>query len=99
MAKDNGRSGEFIRKRKYTSKKLCFECGEVGHYSYDCPKNMLGAREPPIKPPKSKRRKMDDDYDEPDAWGSSPERLDEVKYSNYIDTDDKYEKYLIYNYI
>lgn len=84
MAKDNGRSGEFIRKRKYTAKKICFECGEVGHYSYDCPKNMLGSREPPEKPQKkSKRRKINENEDEylgeeNDAWCSSPERVEEV---------------------
>lgn len=26
-AKDNGRGGEFIKKRKYTKAKYCFECG------------------------------------------------------------------------
>ena len=27
MARDNGRGGEFIKKRKYSKAKYCFECG------------------------------------------------------------------------
>ncbi|ETV67851.1 hypothetical protein H257_16078 [Aphanomyces astaci] len=56
ISNDNGRSGDFIKKRKYSSKKVCFECTEAGHYSYDCPRNMLGAREKP-KPKKSSKRR------------------------------------------
>ncbi|KAG9400341.1 Zinc finger CCHC-type and RNA-binding motif-containing protein 1 [Aphanomyces cochlioides] len=55
ICKDNGRSQEFIKKRKYSTKRFCFECRSEGHYSYDCPRNVLGAREKPI--PKSKRMK------------------------------------------
>ncbi|RHZ20231.1 hypothetical protein DYB37_011368 [Aphanomyces astaci] len=51
---DNGQSGNFIKKRKYSSKKVCFECTKAGHYSYDCPRNMLGGHEKPKK--SSKRR-------------------------------------------
>lgn len=58
IANDNGRSSEFIRKRTYPDKSRCYECGQLGdHLSYQCPKNVLGPREPP-KPSKKKRRKI-----------------------------------------
>lgn len=55
IATDNGRSREFIRKRVYTDKSKCYECGESGHLSYECPKNTLGYRKPP---PKKKKKKQ-----------------------------------------
>ncbi|XP_075065163.1 zinc finger CCHC-type and RNA-binding motif-containing protein 1 [Mixophyes fleayi] len=58
IAVDNGRAAEFIRRRNYTDKSKCFECGDTGHLSYACPKNMLGDREPPQKKEKKKRKKM-----------------------------------------
>ncbi|TRY64662.1 hypothetical protein DNTS_028694 [Danionella cerebrum] len=58
IAKDNGRATEFIRKRNYTDKSRCYECGEDGHLSYTCPKNLLGEREPPPKKEKKKKKKM-----------------------------------------
>lgn len=54
IAKDNGRASEFIRKRVYKDKSRCYECGEDGHLSYECPKNVLGPRERPV--PKKGRR-------------------------------------------
>lgn len=48
IAEDNGRAAEFIRKRVYKDKSRCYECGEGGHLSYDCPKNQLGNRERPV---------------------------------------------------
>ncbi|GAB6020096.1 Zinc finger CCHC-type and RNA-binding motif-containing protein 1 [Chamberlinius hualienensis] len=56
IAVDNGRSTEFIRRKDYQDKSRCFECGEIGHLSYKCPKNALGAREPPKKKQKKKRK-------------------------------------------
>ncbi|XP_021960915.1 zinc finger CCHC-type and RNA-binding motif-containing protein 1 [Folsomia candida] len=57
IANDNGRSAEFITKRKYPDKSRCYECGEIGlHLSYDCPKNLLGPRKP-LKSKKPKKRK------------------------------------------
>lgn len=47
IAKDNGRTTEFIRRRDYPNKSRCYECGELGHLSYKCEKNLLGNREPP----------------------------------------------------
>ncbi|XP_077328605.1 zinc finger CCHC-type and RNA-binding motif-containing protein 1 [Lithobates pipiens] len=57
IAVDNGRAAEFIRRRNYTDKSRCYECGDTGHLSYACPKNMLGDREPPPKKEKRKRKK------------------------------------------
>ncbi|KAA3681805.1 U11/U12 small nuclear ribonucleoprotein 31 kDa protein [Paragonimus westermani] len=56
IAKDNGRAAEFIRRREYPNKSRCYECGEFGHLSYKCSRNMLGEREPPVK--KKKFRKQ-----------------------------------------
>uniref|UniRef100_A0A8C0EQG8 Zinc finger CCHC-type and RNA-binding motif-containing protein 1 n=1 Tax=Bubo bubo TaxID=30461 RepID=A0A8C0EQG8_BUBBB len=58
IAIDNGRAAEFIRRRNYFDKSKCYECGEAGHLSYACPKNMLGEREPPKKKEKKKRKKV-----------------------------------------
>ncbi|XP_069759417.1 zinc finger CCHC-type and RNA-binding motif-containing protein 1 isoform X7 [Narcine bancroftii] len=66
IAVDNGRASEFIRRRNYTDKSRCYECGEYGHLSYACPKNMLGEREPPKKKEKKKKKKI-----------SEPEEIEE----------------------
>ncbi|XP_060185007.1 U11/U12 small nuclear ribonucleoprotein 31 kDa protein [Lycium barbarum] len=55
IASDNGRAAEFIRKKVYKDKSRCYECGEQGHLSYECPKNKLGPRERP-EPSKKGRR-------------------------------------------
>lgn len=47
IAADNGRAPEFIKKRVYKDKSRCYECGEGGHLSYECPRNKLGKRERP----------------------------------------------------
>ncbi|XP_030004825.1 zinc finger CCHC-type and RNA-binding motif-containing protein 1 [Sphaeramia orbicularis] len=57
IAVDNGRAAEFIRRRNYTDKSRCYECGDTGHLSYACPNNMLGEREPPKKKEKKKKKK------------------------------------------
>ncbi|KAL5277617.1 ZCRB1 family protein [Megaselia abdita] len=49
IAKDNGRHTEFIKKKTYEDKSRCFECGNFDHLSYNCPKNLLGEREIPVK--------------------------------------------------
>lgn len=54
IAKDNGRAREFIRRKEYKDKSRCYECGDVHHLSYKCPKNVLGDRQPP----RSKKRKV-----------------------------------------
>ncbi|XP_072311011.1 zinc finger CCHC-type and RNA-binding motif-containing protein 1 [Eucyclogobius newberryi] len=58
IAVDNGRATEFIRRRNYTDKSKCYECGDTGHLSYACPKNILGEREPPKKKEKKKKKKL-----------------------------------------
>jgi len=62
IANDNGRATEFIRRKYYPDKSTCYECGEYGHLSYQCPKNMLGEREPP--PKKQKKRKKDNERED-----------------------------------
>ncbi|KAM4037074.1 zinc finger CCHC-type and RNA-binding motif-containing protein 1 isoform 1-T2 [Anomaloglossus baeobatrachus] len=59
IAIDNGRAPEFIRRRNYTDKSRCYECGDTGHLSYACPKNMLGDREPPEKKEKKRKGRVD----------------------------------------
>ncbi|KAG5533147.1 hypothetical protein RHGRI_027386 [Rhododendron griersonianum] len=56
IAADNGRTTEFIRRKVYKDKSRCYECGEEGHLSYECPRNQLGARE---RPQPSKRSQRD----------------------------------------
>ncbi|XP_020782303.1 zinc finger CCHC-type and RNA-binding motif-containing protein 1 [Boleophthalmus pectinirostris] len=77
IAVDNGRATEFIRRRNYTDKSRCYECGDTGHLSYACPKNMLGEREPPKKKEKKKKKKpqqheQQDDEPESEDEGEDP---------------------------
>ncbi|KAF4017966.1 hypothetical protein G4228_009525 [Cervus hanglu yarkandensis] len=64
IAIDNGRAAEFIRRRNCFDKSKCYECGESGHLSYACPKNMLGEREPPKKKEKKKKKKTPEPEEE-----------------------------------
>ncbi len=57
IAKDNGRADEFIRKRVYADKSRCYECGQDGHLSYQCGRNALGSRQPPVKQKKKAARR------------------------------------------
>lgn len=57
IATDNGRATEFIRKKNYPDKTRCYECGDEGHLSYKCPKNILGDREPPPKKTKKEKKR------------------------------------------
>ncbi|PRP81022.1 hypothetical protein PROFUN_11174 [Planoprotostelium fungivorum] len=66
IAKDNNRASEFIKRRKYGESR-CFECGEMDHVSYNCPKNILGDREKPqkkVKPKKARGEKKEEGSDE-----------------------------------
>ncbi|XP_066149103.1 zinc finger CCHC-type and RNA-binding motif-containing protein 1-like [Euwallacea fornicatus] len=64
IAKDNGRAKEFIRRREYPDKTKCYECGESGHLSYKCKKNLLGEREPPPKKPRKRKSKSNQELTE-----------------------------------
>lgn len=55
VATDNGRAKDFIKRKVYKDKSRCYECGDSGHLSYQCPKNQLGDREKPLKKPKRKK--------------------------------------------
>lgn len=76
IAIDNGRAAEFIRKRNYTDKSKCYECGEDGHLSYACPKNLLGEREPPPKKEKKKKKKAQQQPEEVEPEDSEDEGED-----------------------
>lgn len=76
IAIDNGRAAEFIRRRNYADKSRCYECGEDGHLSYSCPKNLLGEREPPPKKEKKKKKKMMKHVDEAEPEESEDEGED-----------------------
>ncbi|CAN1238328.1 U11/U12 small nuclear ribonucleoprotein 31 kDa protein [Linum grandiflorum] len=87
IANDNGRATEFIKKRVYLDKSRCYECGEGGHLSYECPKNQLGPRERPV--PKRTRRggggvyerkEVEDDDDEGDV-----QRFEEENWASVVD--------------
>lgn len=70
IAKDNGRTEEFsTKKKKYEDKSRCFECGEEGHLSYQCPSNALGSRELPQRNKKSRKNDEKDEYQD-DSLGA-----------------------------
>ncbi|XP_059367042.1 zinc finger CCHC-type and RNA-binding motif-containing protein 1 [Carassius carassius] len=75
IAIDNGRATEFIRRRNYSDKSKCYECGDEGHLSYACPKNLLGEREPPPKKEKKKKKKLQQP-EEPEPEDSEEEGED-----------------------
>lgn len=53
-------------RRLYPDKKRCYECGEDGHLSYKCTKNVLGEREPP--PKKQRKSKSEKDREAFEYW-------------------------------
>eukprot|EP01116_Phalansterium_solitarium_P019974 TRINITY_DN5762_c0_g1_i1.p1 TRINITY_DN5762_c0_g1~~TRINITY_DN5762_c0_g1_i1.p1 ORF type:complete len:206 (+),score=22.85 TRINITY_DN5762_c0_g1_i1:27-644(+) len=75
IAKDNGRTREFIKRREYKDKSRCYECGEFGHLSYKCPKNVLGDRAKPSKKEKrrSKRKASEQPAEQDDELDNGPE--------------------------
>lgn len=58
LSRDNGRAREFAARKRTPTAARCFECGEPDHFSYNCPRNVLGAREKPA-PRRKKRRRYD----------------------------------------
>ncbi|KAK2969075.1 hypothetical protein RJ640_021114 [Escallonia rubra] len=90
IAADNGRASEFIRRRVYKDKSRCYECGEGGHLSYECPKNQLGARERP-QPKRGRREsggdgavgvRVEDNWDEEEGGGG----FEEDNWASVVDT-------------
>lgn len=63
----------------YPDKSRCYECGETGHLSYKCQKNLLGEREPPPKKiRKRKKKNLDKTFDS-----------DKLSYFDSSDEDDQ----------
>jgi len=93
IAVDNGRAREFIKKKIYTEKSRCYECGEEGHLSYKCPKNLLGDRQKPQAKQSKKRRKKEKDANEDKTQESGGE--EEEGPENAEDYDDFYEQKLV----
>ncbi|XP_034529392.1 zinc finger CCHC-type and RNA-binding motif-containing protein 1 [Notolabrus celidotus] len=102
IAVDNGRATEFIRRRNYTDKTKCYECGETGHLSYACPKNILGEREPPKKKEKKKKKKaeqpehVEEEEEESEEEGEDP-KLDSLSQAiafqqAYIEEEEETQK-------
>lgn len=88
IASDNGRAPEFIRRKVYKDKSRCYECGEDGHLSYECPRNQLGSRERPQ--PKRVRRygggrpkgaEVEDEEEEDEGEG-----FEEENWASVVDT-------------
>ena len=81
IAKDNGRSDEFAGQQRMkpttdpNNPRRCFECGQEGHLSYECPKNSLGVRPLPAgkkfnDAKNSRKKKYDASGDEDDEADS-----------------------------
>ncbi|XP_043711690.1 U11/U12 small nuclear ribonucleoprotein 31 kDa protein [Telopea speciosissima] len=96
IATDNGRAPEFIRRRVYKDKTRCYECGEGGHLSYECPRNQLGPRERPV--PKKVRTAQtgkgarlwltggDDDDDDGGDESDGAEGFEDDNWASVVDT-------------
>ncbi|XP_058463099.1 zinc finger CCHC-type and RNA-binding motif-containing protein 1-like isoform X2 [Malaya genurostris] len=81
IAKDNGKGSAFAKRRDYPDKSRCYECGERGHTSYQCPRNVLGDKSPPRT--KGKRRgttskKQSYDAAELDSGDEGDDRLKRI---------------------
>ncbi|KAL5733550.1 hypothetical protein ACOSP7_032894 [Xanthoceras sorbifolium] len=84
IATDNGRAAMFIKKRVYKDKSRCYECGEEGHLSYECPRNQLGPRERPV--PKKVRRRFDgEDEAEGEGEGGVGLEFDDGNWASVVD--------------
>ncbi|XP_052903315.1 zinc finger CCHC-type and RNA-binding motif-containing protein 1-like [Anopheles moucheti] len=73
IAKDNGKSGEHAQRKQYPDKSRCYECGEEGHMSYSCPKNVLGSKTPPRKGGHMRAKRKHQNEEEATGWGSECE--------------------------
>ncbi|XP_058007584.1 U11/U12 small nuclear ribonucleoprotein 31 kDa protein [Hevea brasiliensis] len=81
IAVDNGRAPEFIKKRIYKDKSRCYECGEIGHLSYECPRNQLGPRERPVA---KRGRRGGDPGRREEEWGDE-EVFEEENWASVVD--------------
>lgn len=72
IAKDNGRTEEFATQKKtFEDKSRCFECGQEGHLSYQCPSNALGSREPPKRGSRKHEKEGSESGDQDDSLGAA----------------------------
>lgn len=87
IAADNGRASEFIKKRVYKDKSRCYECGDEGHLSYECPRNQLGPRErpPPPKRRGGRRKEEEGEAEEGRDW-SAPSFVEE-NWGSVVDSE------------
>lgn len=95
IAADNGRAPEFIRRRVYKDKSRCYECGEGGHLSYECPKNQLGPRERPQPSKRGRRegggggggyrRSKEDETGGDDDEGGGDEAFEDDNWASVVD--------------
>ncbi|KAL3678966.1 hypothetical protein R1sor_021922 [Riccia sorocarpa] len=82
IAADNGRAREFIRRRIYKDKSRCYECGDEGHLSYECPKNQLGVRERPVSKKRRKGQYPEDGGSAKQVAEESEEEVDETQFED-----------------
>lgn len=73
IARDNGRTTEFIQRKIYDDKSFCYECKQEGHLSYSCPRNSLGPRDPPPKKERKRRFKERDSHSSLEQFYSDDE--------------------------
>ncbi|KAF5288703.1 hypothetical protein FQR65_LT11968 [Abscondita terminalis] len=96
IAKDNGRSAEFIRRKNYPDKTSCYECGESGHLSYKCEKNLLGERNPPPKKIRKRKKREDvapiEDVEDDYETLSAAIALEQEKYENERESNEFRER-------
>jgi U11/U12 small nuclear ribonucleoprotein 31 kDa protein len=97
IAADNGRAKEFIRRREYRDKSRCYECGEDGHLSYECPRNQLGARDKPAPSKKSRRgtgggRGSEASWHSDDEDAAAAAAFEDDRWASVVDTRVNEEK-------